>query len=56
MAARDSVDTTSMILTEADAYMVGGYLAGLWCVAGDATEDIELAITSVLANQNGYGA
>ena len=56
MAASDPVDTTSLILTEAEAYMVGGYLAELWCVAGDAAEDIELAISSVLAKQYGYGA
>ena len=51
MAADDIADDSAMIFTEADVYMVGGFLAELWDVDEDATErtqDIEAAITAAL--------
>lgn len=52
MAADDLVDTEAMIFTEADVYMICGYLAEHWGLDdGSVTEDTEAAITAVLSNR-----
>lgn len=53
MAREDPVDDTALIFTEADVYMIGGYLAEEWKVKSETvTEDTEKAITAVLAHNN----
>ncbi len=52
MAADDVADNEAMIFTEADVYMIAGYLANIWDVkrkAKKASKDIERAITAVLS-------
>lgn len=50
MARTDPADQNAQIFTEAEIYLIGGYLAGRWEVDVDTVpEDIEQAITSVLA-------
>ena len=51
MSADDIADETALIFTEADVYMIGGYLAREWDVMRtdrEAAEDIEEAITAAL--------
>jgi len=55
MAADDPVDSEAMIFTEADVYMICGYLARIWGVEDDADDrcaDTERAIMDVLAEVN----
>lgn len=50
VARTDIADQNAQIFTEAEVYLIGGYLAGRWEVDVDTVpEDIEQAITSVLA-------
>lgn len=50
MAADDPAETESLIFTEADVYMIGGYLAEMWEVDPETvTDDTEEAIKAVLA-------
>lgn len=52
MAADDIVDQEALIFTEADVYMICGFLAGEWGVDGSGAEhaeDVERAITEVLS-------
>jgi hypothetical protein len=51
MSADDPVDETAMIFTEADVFMIVGFLADRWGIEEDVTEETEEAITAVLAEQ-----
>lgn len=53
MADTDIADDRSMIFTEADIYVITGYLAEMWGHDGDAVEDTEKAITAALARNTG---
>lgn len=50
MAADDPVDDRAMIFTEADVYVIAGYLSKTWGVPyeDDLTDDIEEAIQETL--------
>lgn len=53
MPGDDIVDDKSMIFTEADVYMIAGYLSDTWEVGDDIVADVEEAITTVLGMNNG---
>lgn len=46
----EPVDDTTPVFTQAEVFMIGGYLAEVWSngVPDDATDDTERAIQSVL--------
>jgi hypothetical protein len=49
----DPVDETTPVFTQAEVFMIGGYLAETWAdgVPDDATDDTEAAIQAVLRAQ-----
>lgn len=50
--ATDDIASKALIFSEADVYMIGGYLAEVWDVMrtdDEATVDIEHAIVAVLS-------
>lgn len=49
MSVDDIADDHSLIFTEADVYMIAGYLAQIWGISCDVTEETERAITDCLA-------
>lgn len=52
MSASDLVDDNAMIFTEADVYLIAGFLSEIWGVfdsAEDTAADTENAITQCLA-------
>jgi hypothetical protein len=51
MSADDPVDETAMIFTEADVFMIAGYLSEIWGITDDVTEDTEAAIMFILSKQ-----
>ena len=46
----EPADETTPVFTQADVFMIGGYLAEIWSdgVPDDATDDTETAIRAVL--------
>lgn len=48
MPGDDPVDETSLVFTEADVFMVTGYLAERWGVEREVVADTEAAIAAVL--------
>jgi hypothetical protein len=44
----DPLDNTTPIFTQAEVFIIGGYLSVIWNGPEDATDDIEAAIRVVL--------